>query len=1025
MSNQLIEKFKKVGQEYRGIPFWSWNDKLQKDEIVRQIHEMKKQGMGGFFMHSREGLETVYMGDEWMECIKAAVSTAKELNMSAWLYDEDRWPSGGAGGLVPAKGGDDFRSKAIEVIKIENEFFPDSRVLGLYKMQITEGELNKFEILNHLESYTAIEGEYIVTIRVQISNKGEWFNNDAPVDNLNPDAVKCFLETTYEAYKDEVGLEFGKTIPGVFTDEPGVAYFIPHDSASGEVLISRLPWSSNFPSYFTKMRSYDLLEFLPFLFFEHKQSKKIRHDFWRTLAELFVESFSKQIGDWAEVNNLAFTGHFMQENDLWVSTKMCGAIMPHFEYQHVPGIDMLCEQTDEYLTVKQCVSVANQFGRKHVLTETYGCTGWKFTFEGQKWVGDWQYILGVTLRCQHLALYSLRGCRKRDYPPAFSYNTSWWKFNHVMEDYFARFGLMLSEGKAVRDLLIIHPLTSIWTIMSDINESEVKKLSGDFNQLSKSLCAMHFDHDFGDELIIEKWGCVFEDKLKINKAAYKVVLLPKFTSLFKSTLSLLTKFIESGGKVVSMTRSFVNIEGETSDEMSKDIEKFLTNSNVFFVDELSQIQNALESVLARDVSIIDENGFQAQKILYMHRDDDERHIYGFINNDLKSMFNVTIILDFVGEPEEWDLLTGETKKVSFEIIDGKTVLKAEFLPVSSKIFVLTKKDYPSLNYSQEENRKVVKSIQTSYFGPKSRFKRTWPNALTLDNCRFSLDGSNWSEKMPVWQAQRIVREKLGMIQVYKNRLPQRYKWIDIKHQNDGALVKLLFEFDVENLITCELFLVIERSKEFNIFINDELIDCKPQGWYLDKSLKKIPLVIKKGQNLIKLECNYKNDMELEDVYIIGDFGVDVITRSLIKEPVALYMGDWCQQGFPHYCGSMVYIWEYEVNCMNKDSKYVLTLGEFSAVVIEIKVNQNIVGHIPWKASNGLEITNAIIEGTNLIEVEVMGSPRNLLGPLHLAQGHRRWTDWSVFRTEAQEFCDEYVYHPYGLMGQCKIDCIEV
>jgi hypothetical protein len=56
--------------------------------------------MGGFFMHSREGLETEYLSDEWFELINACISTANELGMEAWLYDEDRWPSGFAGGFV-------------------------------------------------------------------------------------------------------------------------------------------------------------------------------------------------------------------------------------------------------------------------------------------------------------------------------------------------------------------------------------------------------------------------------------------------------------------------------------------------------------------------------------------------------------------------------------------------------------------------------------------------------------------------------------------------------------------------------------------------------------------------------------------------------------------------------------------------------------------------------------------------------------------------------------------------------------
>jgi len=50
----IEEKFKNPGMEFRSAPFWSWNDDLRKEELGRQIKEMKEKGMGGFFMHSRD-----------------------------------------------------------------------------------------------------------------------------------------------------------------------------------------------------------------------------------------------------------------------------------------------------------------------------------------------------------------------------------------------------------------------------------------------------------------------------------------------------------------------------------------------------------------------------------------------------------------------------------------------------------------------------------------------------------------------------------------------------------------------------------------------------------------------------------------------------------------------------------------------------------------------------------------------------------------------------------------------------------
>src|SRR5690625_4665748 len=92
--NQIYPLYLEPTNEYRGKPFWSWNGKLEKDELLRQIHVFKEMGFGGFFMHSRTGLATEYLGDEWFDLINVCAEEAEKLGMEAWLYDEDRWPSG-------------------------------------------------------------------------------------------------------------------------------------------------------------------------------------------------------------------------------------------------------------------------------------------------------------------------------------------------------------------------------------------------------------------------------------------------------------------------------------------------------------------------------------------------------------------------------------------------------------------------------------------------------------------------------------------------------------------------------------------------------------------------------------------------------------------------------------------------------------------------------------------------------------------------------------------------------------------
>ena len=71
--------------------------------IDRDLNDLKAQGIGGVFIHPRPGLITPYLSDEWLSMVRYAVSAGKKLGMKVWIYDENSYPSGFAGGIVPAK----------------------------------------------------------------------------------------------------------------------------------------------------------------------------------------------------------------------------------------------------------------------------------------------------------------------------------------------------------------------------------------------------------------------------------------------------------------------------------------------------------------------------------------------------------------------------------------------------------------------------------------------------------------------------------------------------------------------------------------------------------------------------------------------------------------------------------------------------------------------------------------------------------------------------------------------------------
>ena len=97
--NFSLDSFRNPPAEFRPVPFWSWNEVMEPEEVKRQIREMKNAGWGGAFVHSRVGLVTEYLGPEWFRAVDATLEECQKQGMLVWLYDEDKWPSGLAADL--------------------------------------------------------------------------------------------------------------------------------------------------------------------------------------------------------------------------------------------------------------------------------------------------------------------------------------------------------------------------------------------------------------------------------------------------------------------------------------------------------------------------------------------------------------------------------------------------------------------------------------------------------------------------------------------------------------------------------------------------------------------------------------------------------------------------------------------------------------------------------------------------------------------------------------------------------------
>ena len=486
--------FKNVPKKYRPVPFWSWNEKLDTAETDRQIRIMDKAGMGGFFMHARCGLQTEYMGEEWFDNIEQGVKTAKELGMYAWAYDENGWPSGFGSGKVNGKG-----------------------------IQYQQKYLRMADDNAH---------DHIIC---EIDGKCFYYDvNPFYVDTLDGDVIADFIHEIYEPYYER----FQNEITGFFTDEPQI-------SRNG------IPWSLTLPEQYEKAYGDALYPHLEELFVAKGDYKTTRMRFWKLITELFSKNCMKQIYDWCTAHDLKFTGHLVLEETFESQLTSNGAVMPHYEYLSIPGMDCLTRQINTDLTSYQLGSTAQQLGKKQVLSETFALCGHNVSFEELKGIYEHQMVHGVNLLCQHLEGYSLRGIRKRDYPPAMYYQQPWWDKYKIFCDSMARTGMILAEGKYECDTLLLHPQSSAWILFDNDKNEGLDDFYARFKKVVNDIDAKHVPFHLGDEILIERHGSVQGDRFVIGEMSYSTVIVPEHIAFFENTEKLLAEFKKNGGKVIT------------------------------------------------------------------------------------------------------------------------------------------------------------------------------------------------------------------------------------------------------------------------------------------------------------------------------------------------------------------------------------------------------------------------------------------------------------------------------------------
>lgn len=1063
MENYL-KHFKNPPAEFRGRPFWAWNCKLDKEELRKQVSYFKEMGMGGATLHCRTGLATEYMGEEFFEIMESVTAELKSQGMLTGLYDEDRWPSGFAGGKVTEK--ETYRKRFLVFspwkkeeheermrnVKGDKSFWERSAgngtLLARYEVVLSDGYLTSYRMLADDEEIK--EGQLWYAY-LELASANPKFNGKTYVDTLNPKALRSFLQVTHEKYKEHMGEEFGKTIASIFSDEPQFTFkqFFGTAKEQRELLI---PYTDDFDETFRSVYGTGFLEHLPEVFWELPDGEvsAIRYAYHEHVTERFAEAFSDTIGAWCKENGIAFTGHMMEEPTLYSQTSCTGETMRNYRGFGIPGIDILCDKR-EYTTAKQAESATQQMGKNQMMCEIYGVTNWDFDFRGHKSEGDWLAALGVTERVHHLAWTTMAGESKRDYPASIFYQSPWYRAYGEIETYFARVGTALRSGSPLVRIGVIHPVESYWMVYGPEEQTTDarEKLEKQFKEITEWLLFGLFDFHYISEGLLESldregipaWPGEDTEtsgaKFAAGAMRYDCVIVPGCLTLREHTVERLTEFRKAGGKVIFLGDVPCCVAGRKDERPAA-----LAEQAIRLPFDRNRLMEVLEPY--RLIDLKNTNGVRTERYIYQMRSNGDGKILFLANAkkvqnpDIPVRWDGTLTVHGACRVTKMDALTGEETPLFAEIREGKTYLPVQLYEQDSLLLRLDQAKEAERD-TENEQRAVKAASQTesdagngaqetrreiaAILHEITDYKMEEANVLVLDQAEYALDGETYRPAEEILRMDRTLRERIG----YPPRTGISVQpWAREKEEaagsgtgeqiqekaKDGHTLRLRFAVRVKADIP-DCTLVFEELDNARVMWDGTLLDTTPCGFFVDHRIPCIKLgTATCGEHVLETEFPFTAGTRLEWLYLTGKFGVKVLgNRALIETPPKeIGYGSLTEYGFPFYGGNFTY--QHEVTVEEGD--YELEITKFRAPLLEVTVDGTPAGKImfaPYRCSLG-----HLAAGKYQIAITAYGSRINTFGQIHNSDDWFGYYGPDSWRTEGASYSYEYQLKKTGILS---------
>ncbi|MDI4643380.1 glycosyl hydrolase [Cohnella hashimotonis] len=1059
---EWLEAYEDPPAKYRPVPLWSINGRHDAEEIREQVALLQEMGMGGGFFHPRPGLVNEYLSEEWFDLFGAALDEAEKRGLQLYIYDENSYPSGFAGGHVSAELPDCLsRSAGQKILErpepgelpYANAHFLSSpgQPIAVYAFERTSA--GGIRLTRRLDGMPSSEwgqhGHSYLIYDWRAAETNGWLGGFAYVDLLRPEVARVFIERTHERYKARFGASFGKTIPAVFTDEPEVS---PGNLFQAETAV---PFSYWFAAQFADRAGYDLIAHLPLLFQdaedgtgELRDAKEVRADYYRIMFELWRDNYVIPLGEWCRSNGLAFTGHYLEHQWPIPWVRFSPGIMSLYEYMDWPGIDFLTcgplssDGTDALLvTVREAASVSRQLGKARTLCEAFGAGGFDASTQDFKRIGDWLLAHGIDFLNPHLTAASLAGARKRDHPQSFDWRLPWQYELRQLTDYIARAQLALTQGKADRRVLLLHPTRTAYlypaTTSWEAAGHPFEEMVTSYKTLLQRLSDAGIDYDLGDEEIMARHGLIdAAGRWVVGTASYDEVILPAgMESAMRSTVRLLEAYAAAGGSVrVLGDRLPDYVDGRRDDALAalaaRRPESFVrTNADALIAAWSADSRRrcgyglSLAGTSGGDAAIEGTDSVHAS---------DAVEIRGLAvqSRELPEGVRLLFLAYSAPEPLTVKLTLHAPAAMRLDLLRGTAVRT----PAAGEAQELTLEQGDSCCYLLLDDAAAFDSIASALpFTPHAEragpdmdevpaeadlegrrdgiaaaagsdrslpIRSIFPldeNALMLDYA--DVTGRHLRMKgMSVYRACPLLYRENGFdgnpwdnaVQ-YKRRIAERAP----SASTEGFEAAFRLAVDV---VPARIRLAVEQGSRMRLEVNGLALAPAPSERWMDRAFAVYDLAdaLSAGENVLKLIAPVFDPLlELEPAYVLGDFSVTPCEAGfrISAGMPTLASGDWTHQGLPFYGGQV----EYALEPIAADerslasNKYVIRPEGLQGAAAHVRVNGcRLPIHMGAAAA---DVTSLLSPGINRLSVVVSATQQNVWGPHHAGPPARIASPW--------------------------------